>query len=309
VESKLINQSDSCVFCNTSKIKVIIPSYALPCKVAVLKCSDCGLVFLESREEANQEDREERLYWQGEQKQIYLQEQVQKAFEDEFAKRLAELRKYLPSNGSLLDVGCGVGHFLNKARDFGYFVKGLDISPVAAQAAKEKYNIEVDVGTLEQADYPHNHFDVVSLWDVIEHIRRPLENMKAINHFLKPGGILVMKTPNEDSFFKWVARFVFCVLGQKGTFLLKYVYYIPHYYSYSKTTMSLLLQKSGFEAVAYEFDETPAEFGAEKINVHYKKDSKRSLVIALLPAAQFLARLTKRQNKLVVYARKIRTIE
>ena len=302
------NQTDSCIFCKDAKINVLVPKDAIPCKVAVLKCSQCGLVFLESRGNADQEDREERLYWEGDQKKVYLQEKVQKVFCDEFARRLESLHRYGKSSGALLDVGCGVGHFLDKARDKGFSVKGLDISPVAAEAAKEKYNIEVNVGTLESAPYASDSFDVVALWDVIEHIRRPLENMKAINKIIKKGGILVMKTPNEDSLFKWIARFAYAVLGHRGAFLLKYVYYVPHYFAYSKKTMDLLLKNFGFEVIAYELDQTPTEFGAEKINVHYRKDSKRSIIIALLPLVQFMARLLGRQNKLVVYARKVKTV-
>ena len=305
----LVTQDEKCAFCQSIEIEVLIPKLVLPDKVSVLRCRNCDLVFLESRVEAESVDREEAAYWDNdEQKAIYLKEDVKNVFVKEFEKRLDSLEFFKPNGGKMLDVGCGVGHFLYTAKRRHWNVKGLDISSAAAKAAKEAYDIDVSLGTLEDADLKQNEFDVVTLWDVIEHIRRPLQNVHAANKFIRMGGVLAIKTPNEHGLFKWIALKCYRWFGPRAAFLLKYVYYVPHYFSYSKKSLDILLKRNGFEPVLYEFDETPEEFGKEKIGVHYKKDPKRRLVLALLPFVMAFARVFRRRNKIIVYAKKMRDV-
>ncbi|MBI1977230.1 MAG: class I SAM-dependent methyltransferase [Candidatus Omnitrophica bacterium] len=302
-------KSETCIFCGEGEIEVMISRDLIPDKVNVLQCKRCELVFLESRAKDDAFDPEEKIYWENDgQKRIYLNEKVESIFTNEFKKRLSFLQKLIPSPGDLLDVGCGVGHFLKVAREEGWQVKGLDISSAASQAAHERYDLDVKVGTLEDRLFPPASFDVITLWDVIEHIRKPLENLKVANRLLKPGGILVMKTPNEGGLFKQIARVFSKLFGRKGSFLLKYVYYTPHYFSYSRKTMDLLLSETGFKLLEYQLDKTSLEFASQKIDVHYRKDPKRVIVIKLLPLANLLARLLRMENKLIVYAKKVREV-
>ena len=252
------DKSEICIFCSTSDLEVLIPKRALPDGVDVLKCRNCHLVFLESRADVDKLDQEETVYWDDEeQKKIYLGDKIQEIFVKEFENRLAAIERYIRSKGKLLDVGCGVGHFLATAKRRGWAVKGLDISHAAQAAARQAYGLEVEVGTLEDSSLPRGNFDAITLWDVIEHIRRPIENLKAANRLLQIGGILAMKTPNESSLFKQFALLCYRFFGERGGFLLKYVYYIPHYFSYSRKTLDVLLRKCGFEAIQYEIDKTP----------------------------------------------------
>ncbi len=304
-----IEISASCILCEKSQVGILIPADALSDAQNVLKCSSCGLVFFEPRCGQEEIDPEEKAYWdKGDQQKIYSQEEVRATFFNEFEARLLKMQRYFPKHGKLLDVGCGIGHFLETARREGWKVRGLDISDVAARAAQEAYGIEVAVGTLEESGFGAGDFDCITLWDVIEHIRRPLENLKAANHLLRKGGVLVMKTPDESSLFKQLARTSYGLFGKRAGFLLKYVYYIPHYFSYTRKAMTLILKRAGFEILEYESDETPMEFAVEKINVHYGKDAKRKWVIAGLPWIQRLARLLGRSNKMIVYARKVKEV-
>jgi len=283
----------------------MIPAEILPCKVRFFRCRNCGLVMIEPRAGVEERDPEENMYWdQRGQTGIYFQEKIQDVFVREFRRRLKDIENIAPGKGTVLDVGCGVGHFLTLARENGWQVMGLDISPSASEAARKAFDLEVKVGTLDEFEFHDTKFDMVTLWDVIEHIRKPLENLKKANQCLKPGGLLVMKTPDEDSFYKWIARAFYKVLGRRGGFLLKYVYYVPHYYSYSRKSMTRLLDQCGFDVVRFENDETPDDFAAEKIRAHYWKHPKRKYLIWMLPIARIIARLLGRSNKLIVYAKK-----
>lgn len=302
--------SPSCLFCQLSSLEVLIPGGVLPDRVDVLRCPACDFVFLHPLQGNGKVEAQETTYWDNDgQKRLYLSERIRKLFVREFEHHLSALEQFSPGSGKLLDVGCGVGHFLEAARRRGWQVQGLDISRPGSEVARKTYGIPVKVGTLEEADFAQGSYDAITLWDVIEHIRRPVEALKAANRFLRPGGILAMKTPNESGFFKQFVLACYRSFGRHAAFLLKYVYYVPHYFSYSEKSMNRLLEHSGFEALLYERDGTPLEFAARKINLHYRDDSRRWLVVALLPLVNFLAARSGKGNKIVVYARKVREIE
>ena len=109
----------------------------------------------------------------------------------------AEL-KYLNGlpGGRLLDVGCGLGFFLSGLGDQ-WQKHGLEVSSFAAKHAKEWG--EIFIGTLEQAKYPDAHFDAVVMHHVIEHLDDPISAIGEVRRILKPGGALVLGTPDFDS--------------------------------------------------------------------------------------------------------------
>ncbi len=296
----------TCPFCADPDLEILIPSKALPeDDVNVLRCRKCDLVFLDAQDHLHQFEAEEFEYWKNaDQKKIYVEKEIQKSFIQEFNARLDALEKFYPQKGTLLDVGCGVGHFLAEAQKRGWKVKGLDISSGAKAAAKDLYGIDVEVGSLDGGLFHSERFDVITLWDVIEHIRKPLENLNYASQLLKEDGILVMKTPNEGGFFKQSALNLYRIFGMPASFLLKYVYYLPHYFSYSKKSMNYLLRSAGFEMIRFELDETPHEFAEGKINIHYRNDPKRAFVISMIPIANRISRLLRKGNKMIVYARK-----
>ncbi len=104
-------------------------------------------------------------------------------------------RKY-KSNTKLLDVGCGEGFFLFNASRAGYITRGVELSQDAAEYAKREFGLDVEVGLFEEMQFPENYFDVVTLWQVLEHLPQPLTVLKEVHRVLKPGGLLVASTPD-----------------------------------------------------------------------------------------------------------------
>ncbi len=99
----------------------------------------------------------------------------------------------------LLDIGCGKGEFLSQMKDLGWQVMGVEPDAEAARIAQEKFQIPVLSGTLLENDIPNNYFDIVTMQHVIEHLHNPIETLNRIFHILKPGGKLVILTPNINS--------------------------------------------------------------------------------------------------------------
>ena len=101
--------------------------------------------------------------------------------------------------GRLLDIGCATGAFLLAAKNRGWNPQGLDVSPGAAQMARDVVGVDVGVGTLESFAFPGAMFDAVTAWEVLEHVPDPKSFLKEINRVLKPGGVVALSTPNWRS--------------------------------------------------------------------------------------------------------------
>ena len=103
------------------------------------------------------------------------------------------------STGRLLDVGCGSGYFLKQMRNEGWDVFGVEPDPKAVAVARDEYGIDVRQGNLSNAGFTDNMFDAITLSHVIEHIYDPANLLRECGRVLKPGGTLVVTTPNAES--------------------------------------------------------------------------------------------------------------
>ncbi|HOC56205.1 MAG TPA: class I SAM-dependent methyltransferase [Verrucomicrobiota bacterium] len=100
--------------------------------------------------------------------------------------------------GRLLDLGCGSGQWLMAMRKLGWHVEGVDFDSRAAQAAAKR-GLAIRCGALEQQNFPDRTFDAVTMSHVIEHLPDPLGTLTECARILKPGGSLVLWTPNTAS--------------------------------------------------------------------------------------------------------------
>jgi len=109
-------------------------------------------------------------------------------------RRLALVKKFVP-RGSLLDVGTGIGQFLDCAKN-DFTVSGTEVSQSAIAIAKEKYGILVTRGQIEELNYPEP-FDVVTLYHVLEHVPSPRICLEKVRTLLKDEGVLIVAVPND----------------------------------------------------------------------------------------------------------------
>jgi SAM-dependent methyltransferase len=123
------------------------------------------------------------------------------SFDKSFSTRVDIVRRYV-SGGSLLEAGAAYGFFLKAAEPY-FEVNGIEVSPYAADVARRETGVPVVHGSVEQIDFPDRRFDVVVMWDVIEHLMRPLDALREIRRVLKPGGYLFVST---DDASHWLPR-------------------------------------------------------------------------------------------------------
>ena len=104
----------------------------------------------------------------------------------------------LRKNNRMLDIGFGSGGLLEAARDQGWNAHGIEVSLPAVEHARDK-GFEVFHGTLEEARYPDDHFDLITASEILEHLPDPQSSLKEIARILRPGGMLWATTPSSKS--------------------------------------------------------------------------------------------------------------
>ena len=108
--------------------------------------------------------------------------------------------KRFRKSGSLLDIGCGMGTFLACLQGKGgWVVAGTEPSSYGCEAAFKEFGLSLWQGTLEEASFEERSFDVITLWDVLEHVENPRLLLKEIFRLLREDGIFLMTMPNIDS--------------------------------------------------------------------------------------------------------------
>lgn len=132
-------------------------------------------------------------------------------FNELFYDQVDKISQYM-KKGLILDVGCSNGEFLALARKNGYHVHGVELNKSTASIALNN-GIPVSVNTLEKSCFPENNFDVVRLGDIIEHVTDVKGFIKEVHRILKPGGIVLINTPNHDAFFPKTTYFLFKTFG------------------------------------------------------------------------------------------------
>ncbi len=116
-------------------------------------------------------------------------------------RRAARIKRYSGLNGgNLLDVGCASGDFLKEMeRNPKWQGTGIEISPGAASTARQRTRSKIIEQDLLDARLPSAFFDLVTFWDVLEHLPKPLESLHKTYDLLKPGGWMVIRVPDPES--------------------------------------------------------------------------------------------------------------
>jgi SAM-dependent methyltransferase len=157
-------------------------------------------------------------------------------------RRLRRIRRDAPEARRLLDVGCGTGAFLSVARH-AYACCGVDVSAEAVAVVREDLDVDVLAGDLATVDLPAGSFDVVTLFDAIEHVPDPHGVLVAARRLLSPRGILIVTTGDTDS--------LICRLTGKRWHLMTPP---EHLTFFSKTGLARLVTRCGMtvRSVAHE---------------------------------------------------------
>lgn len=160
---------------------------------------------------------------------------------DTFTRCLSHIMKTHnidPKNqNKVLDIGCAGGAFPKAANDLGFDVVGVEPSAWLSEEARKLYGLDIRTGILSEQQFETESFDLVTLWDVIEHLTDPMREVKYIRSLLKEKGRLIVNFPDYSS----VAR---KLMGKKWPMLLN-----VHLFYFTPVTLERLLTAAGFRVV------------------------------------------------------------
>lgn len=156
----------------------------------VLWCGDCGFGW---QDPYPREDELRNLY---KNQDLYLEKIVNQT-QGGFPERIKTINQLKPKKGSILDIGSGMGHFLMHAKKAGWSVEGVEPKNSASEYCHRHFGISVYNGLFEEWSQK-KLYDVITLWDVIEHVRNPFYILNKSINMLAPEGLLVMSLPNAS---------------------------------------------------------------------------------------------------------------
>ncbi len=163
-----------------------------------------------------------------------------------FNKTLNLMERFNRQKGRLLDVGTGKAEFLAAARKRGWQVSGVEPSGNFVQYTKEKFGLQVQNSTLEEANFPEDYFDAVTLNMVLEHIDQPHSLLSTIYKILKKDGLLYIEVPNMDSMLLKLIKIYYMFTGKDWSPHLSPLHYPYHCYGYGRSALRALCQRNGF---------------------------------------------------------------
>lgn len=238
-----------CLVCSSDKLKALKGYYD---KHQLVKCKKCSFVFMEiipSVQELNAHYSSYSYESEG-----YLSPITIKSYN----LLLDEYEKYRSTN-KILDIGCGRGWFLIEARKREWQVFGTEYSETAIKRCMN-YGILVKKGELNASMFNAEEFDVITSFEVIEHINTPNKELALISKFVRNGGLFYCTTPNFNSLLRYYLKDNYNVIG-----------YPEHLSYYTKSTLNNLVKRHGFKSLKF----VTTGISITRIKTSHKKFSEK----------------------------------
>jgi SAM-dependent methyltransferase len=214
---------------NCTKLHVVKNAYPIH------RCSNCELLFVHPQPSTEELGKlySAAYFSRGNKYAAALEPQHDPNWLNDQAK--VELIKRWCARGTLLDVGCALGGFLAVAQEHGFEVEGVEIAEYAAEQARTRLHIKVTNSDIYSAALAPESYDVITMWDVIEHLPDPNLALEKITRALRPKGYVAFSTGDVSS--TW-AR----LTGKRWPLLTP----PQHLYFFSQRSMSDLLKRHNF---------------------------------------------------------------
>ena len=226
---------------------------------AILRCRECGLMWLHPKPELEQLHKvydegyyQNKGFFQKDGNKLYgyvdyLAERINKQYD--YQRVVGRVKKMLPEPapgaggpGRWLDVGCGLGFLMDVAFDQGFQVRGVEFNRSAIRYIQSKFTYPVDYGLVQELKFD-GVFDVISLFDVIEHMSDPAGALRFLRGIMAPGGVCAIQTMDSDSL---MSRLI-------GKHLEDFRRTREHLYFFSRRSLSRMLDETGWEVVDIRF--------------------------------------------------------
>lgn len=237
-----MEENPTCYLCKTPSPKLAFKKLGHE----IYQCvnSHCRLYFLKFEDSYNTFIKEyySKGFFKGDKRlRAYADYEGDKLVEQKnmtrYLRRIIQFKKH----GKILDVGCAMGFLLELASQKGFDTYGIDVSDYAVKIAQKKFGNKIQLSPLSHATLKEKFFDVITMFDLIEHLKTPREDLQKLRNSLKDDGILIIQTGDVESL--WAKRM------KKN-----WHFFAPpqHLFFFSQNTLTKLLGEAGFKVVKIE---------------------------------------------------------
>lgn len=237
IAEDVVRKAVPCNLCGSQRTRPFCPQNGR----GLVQCLECGLVYVGEQPEPDElySLYGETYFQNDESGEVGYTNYIadERNIRQTSARRLAHAEHFVEP-GKLLDVGCAMGFFIDTAHQRGWQVAGLDISGFATDYVRERFGHEAYHGSLLEVDLAET-YDMITMWDVIEHVPNPTAYVQRVAELLRSGGLFVLATPDVGSF---PARLT-------GKRWIGYKLSDEHVYYFSVKTLTRMLDEAGFDVV------------------------------------------------------------
>jgi SAM-dependent methyltransferase len=222
-----------CNLCGDANVRILATKSRGGTPLRTVICLRCGLVWSDPLPHNPREfyEKEYRLSYKGtftpKPKHILRAGGVA-------VFRYTAIRDFMPESGIVLDVGSGGGEFLYLLRKAGFDVRGIEPNVGYAEYSAREYDLAIWNGFVQDAVFPENSIDAITVWHVLEHTEDPFHVLQKAYGFLKPGGRIIIEVPNVEAVCQSPSS----------------IFHEAHIYNFNPVTLETMAQKSGFSPVS-----------------------------------------------------------
>ena len=236
----------TCINCGSGEYDVVYYYDDLPKfkqigkKRDIVQCSECSLMYCNPRNMGESMlDIYENNYWQDYQTSVGEVEIKNRVSDFEFVshERMGHIFE-VKNSGKFLDVGCSQGFLVNEAKKLGYDSYGIDLNQIDIDGGSEMYGVNLEKSLLK--NYDNGEFDIISSFNVIEHVSDPLEMLLEMRSRLKNDGVIVVGTHDVE-----------CSNHQNEGVNWKHIIPNEHLYFFSQDTIRTLADKAGLSMIRF----------------------------------------------------------
>jgi SAM-dependent methyltransferase len=198
-------ESVDCTLCGASNAEILFTGrdlwYGIEGHFPVCRCRVCGLIYLSPRpsvaEIADYYPAQYAPYRLAEASAASRWQRWNRRYGE--GKKVRAVEREIAEQGKALDIGCATGDFLERLRERGWQVAGVETSAEAAAYGRARLGLDIFTGHLEEAHFPDSSFSLVTMWHVLEHLHDPFGTLMEVARITRPEGTLVLAVPDPGS--------------------------------------------------------------------------------------------------------------
>ncbi len=266
-------------------------------RYALFGCRGCGTQAF--RDTAPVADTDTSEYWEAFKFEVYGHDAVRSAFEVRYGDMLDVAAQHVDPLHSLIDVGCGIGNFVHYAGKRGLDASGVDVSPRAVEAARQR-GLRVHLTDELPTQVADGSVDALTMWDVVEHLLTPYDVLAGAVAKVRPGGAVLFETP-DGAFPVRRALLALNRLTRGRVNLTGPMYYWEHKVYFTESGLQALLDRVGVDVVSVQRLTSVREKMSCDFGLHAEQGSGISKVLSRAwPLLESVFRRLGRGNKLMV---------